>query len=220
VDENLELIEQQMRETRSNLSGRVETLEREVFGMVHETTTAISGSMENAKAAVHETVSEVKDSFHEVLETLRDTVDIRLQVERHPYAMLCGAVLLGYLAPRLIDRLTIQRSSQNGQPFSQASPSAVSAPEKLLEDAGFEKESLVTRSQLPTDVSTSAQSKFACEIGRLKAIVIGTALGALRDYIVESAPENIATELAEIIDSVTLKVGGRPIPGPVLSRRV
>jgi hypothetical protein len=222
VDENLELIERQIRETRNNLSERVETLEREVFGIVHGTTTAVTESMENAKEAVHETVSEVKDSFHEVIETLRDTVDIRLQVERHPYAVLCGAVIVGYLTPRLVDRLTVRPIPQNGQPLSQAFPSTIGpAPEKDTPQLGHfgsdEKAAVVPQGHLSPDISTLSQGRFAYEIGRLKAIVLGTAFGALRDYIVESTPQRIGTELADIIDSVTRKLGGQPIPGPVFS---
>jgi hypothetical protein len=57
--------------------------------------------------------------------------------------------------------------------------------------------------------------KFESEINKLKGLALGTMLGALRDVVASSAPPHIGPQLAEIIDSATVKLGGQPINGPV-----
>jgi hypothetical protein len=58
---------------------------------------------------------------------------------------------------------------------------------------------------------------FDSEIHKLKALALSTMLGAVRDVITSSAPPQIAPQLGEIIDTATVKLGGEPIRGPVLS---
>jgi len=54
----------------------------------------------------------------------------------------------------------------------------------------------------------------------VKSMGIGMALGILRDMAVQWAPENMASNVKNVIDSVTVKLGGEPIQGPVLAGSV
>jgi len=58
---------------------------------------------------------------------------------------------------------------------------------------------------------------FKTEITKLKGLALGTMLGVVRDMVTSSAPPQLGPELAEVIDSLTVKLGGKPIEGPVLS---
>jgi hypothetical protein len=54
------------------------------------------------------------------------------------------------------------------------------------------------------------------EITKLKGLAIGTVLGAVRDLITQSGAEQMNAKVAEVMDSITVKLGGQPIRGPVL----
>ena len=63
---------------------------------------------------------------------------------------------------------------------------------------------------------SGVNNPFEAEITKLKGLAIGTVLGVVRDMITQSGPEQMKAELADVIDSITVKLGGKPIPGPVL----
>src|ERR1700681_3970542 len=86
MDNETEVIKHQMEETRTSLTDKLETLENQVVETVQETTTAVADTVENVKEAVQE------------------TVNLRHQVERHPWPMLGLSVATGYLAGRLFNR--------------------------------------------------------------------------------------------------------------------
>src|SRR5262249_44963355 len=58
--------------------------------------------------------------------------------------------------------------------------------------------------------------RFAPEIDQLKGLAIGVALGLVRDMVKDSVPPGLAPQLENIIDSVTQKLGGQTVSGPVL----
>jgi len=57
---------------------------------------------------------------------------------------------------------------------------------------------------------------FGTEITMLKGLAIGTVLGVVRDMITQSVPEQMQPQLADVMDSITAKLGGKPILGPVV----
>ena len=93
MENECEVIRQQMDETRTAMTDKIETLEQQVVDTVQA-----------ASAAVSETVQTVKDSVHETVETVKDTFDLPRQVERRPWTMMAGATALGYLGGYLLNR--------------------------------------------------------------------------------------------------------------------
>lgn len=214
MDNESEVIRHQMEETRASLSEKIETLENQVVGTVQGATAAVSETVESVKEAVQETVSTVQES-------VQNTLDIGHHVDRHPWAMMGGSVALGYLAGCLLGRATSDQArgtqlvsrgdfsnvdwpaadEANGRPSHRSSNGAngktvapeVKAPEKnvLLET-------------------------FGPEIQKLKGLALGTLLGVVRDLVSEAAPEQLRPQLADVVDSITVKLGGDPIRGPLL----
>ena len=68
MDDEPEVIRQQMEETRSALTDKIERLEHQVVGTVQNTTRAVNDTVENVKEAVQETVSTVKDTVSGTVE--------------------------------------------------------------------------------------------------------------------------------------------------------
>jgi len=62
--------------------------------------------------------------------------------------------------------------------------------------------------------------QFGTEIDKVQGIAIGAVLGVVRDVVTESAPELFEIGLADVIDGITVKLGGEPIHGPILNDTV
>src|SRR5919204_42605 len=61
-------------------------------------TALVRGTVQSAKATVEETIENVRSKVQETVQTVKRTFDLPYQVERHPWAMVGGSVLAGYLA--------------------------------------------------------------------------------------------------------------------------
>jgi hypothetical protein len=53
---------------------------------------------------------------------------------------------------------------------------------------------------------------FEPEIRHLKGLALGVTLGTVREMLTEQVPPHMADQLRDIIDAVTKKAGGEPIP--------
>ena len=85
--ENEEVIRHRMEQTREALTEKLETLEQKVADSV---------------SAVTDTVASVQEKVHEGVESVKDAVDVKAHVERHPWLMLGGSVLCGYVLGDLL----------------------------------------------------------------------------------------------------------------------
>src|SRR5262245_47433437 len=103
-EEDPEVIRRRMEETRASLVEKLETLEQQVVGTVQGTTSAVTETVDTVKEGVQETVDTVKETMQEAVEAVKDTLDLRRQVDRHPWLMVGGAVATGYLVGVLITR--------------------------------------------------------------------------------------------------------------------
>lgn len=214
-----EVIKQQMLETRASLAEKLETLEQQVVGTVHSATHAVTDTVESVKEAVER----AKASVHDTVEAVKETFDLSRQVHEHPWLMVGGSVTLGFaagwltgrdgastreglrrgalpslstLAPRFETEREGGAVQRNGEETPSASAEAGAAHPSLL---------------------TNLEQKFDTEIRQLKGLALGTMLGVVRDMITNSAPPQVGSQLAEIIDSATVKLGGQPIHGPVFN---
>jgi ElaB/YqjD/DUF883 family membrane-anchored ribosome-binding protein len=190
MDDQPEVIRQQMEETRSALTDKIGRLEQAVTQKVQ---------------AVTQTV-----------DTVKETIDIRRYVRNHPWAALGAAVAVGFaggtaLGPhRRIDRIGELRS--RGRPIGGTPPLSSNGSERAPGAASY--------ADSPTQAAPSwgqkVTSSFDNEIGKLKEIAVGAALSLLRDWVARSAPGPVRSQLSDVIDDVTRKLGGEPIRGNLL----
>jgi ElaB/YqjD/DUF883 family membrane-anchored ribosome-binding protein len=87
MDPEPDVIRQQIEETRSALTDKLETLEAEVKGTVQ---------------SARDTVDNVKETVHNAKESVKRTFDIPYQVDRHPFAMLGLSFVSGVVAGALV----------------------------------------------------------------------------------------------------------------------
>ena len=84
-------------------------------------------------------------------------------------------------------------------------------PENVVEvpkDGSIDVRSKVANSHLG--------DKFHDEISQLEVLAVGTLLGLVRDIVTEAVPENMERQVEEIIDGITVKLGGQPLEGRIL----
>jgi ElaB/YqjD/DUF883 family membrane-anchored ribosome-binding protein len=212
----------QMEETRAALTEKLETLEHQVVGTVKGATTAVSEAVENVKGVVEDTVGTVKSSVQETVETVKSTFDLRRQVERHPWGMVGGSFALGCLGGFLLGRSRQGRPRLTGpRPTSPSwSTGRGDGQTQAYRPAGetAARETARLSSSEPGWLS-GLGDLFGSEIAKLKGLGVGMAMGVVRDLVTRSVPDEIKPRVTDIMNSLTAKLGGEPVQGPVLPER-
>jgi ElaB/YqjD/DUF883 family membrane-anchored ribosome-binding protein len=213
MDNEPEVIRQQMAETRASMADKLETLEEKVVGTVEGATTAVNETVENVKDAVQETVSTVKDTVSGTVEGVKEAFDLQRQVERHPCVMMGAAAAVGYVAGSLLSQSKGQ-ASRLPPDGSEWRASQLEARPTWQPREGAAPASRPLPAEAPV---TKQRGTWAPELARLKGLAIGYFMGAVRDAMSESLPQGMRDQFRETIDSITFKLGGEPIRGPVIS---
>jgi len=189
-----EVIREQMKETRTNLTEKLEALEQKVEQTVMETKAAVTETVIDTKEAVTDTVATVKETMHEGVETVKDFMDVKAHVQRHPWLMVGGSIVAGYL----LGSLLAERQPPPRRPM----------PRPLHTNGGLRRK---TEPEEPSAVS-SLLSTFEPQIEKLKGLAVGAALGAVREIVASKTSPEIGERLRTVIDDVTRKVGGETLP--------
>src|SRR5439155_7129759 len=128
----------------------------------------------------------VKGSAENAVGAVKNFLDIPRHVDRHPWLMMGGSVLLGFLGGRLLlPRTRAAEESLASEPaggytptsYGYSAPAAQApeparAPEERQED-GAARESWLTR----------LGDQFGGELSKVKGLAGGTLLGVARDMI-------------------------------------
>jgi ElaB/YqjD/DUF883 family membrane-anchored ribosome-binding protein len=203
----------QMDDTRAALSEKLEMLEQRIVDTVHGAADAVTDTVDNVKDAVHETVENVKETF-----------DVRLQVDRHPWAMVGGSVALGFLGGCLLIRHgAAEPSAIRYSPSTPADRPPITAQRNgdvnvapPLNGASANQDRDSAHAASGPAGPAGVNNPFGTEFAKLKKMAIGAVLGLVRDMITQSAPEQMKIGLTEAIDGLTVQLGGEPIRGPIL----
>jgi ElaB/YqjD/DUF883 family membrane-anchored ribosome-binding protein len=231
MDQEVEVIQQQMRATRQALSQKLQTLEDHVTGTVKDAVTTVRKTIDtvtasvqgigtDARETVHETVAAVNKTLHEAAAAAGRVLDVKGQVQQRPWTMLGLSVAAGYFAGLLLRKST--RTSITVA-LPQANGNTTHKAQSFATHNGGLPPTESARRQMPGTSAPPVQSfaggltdTLAAEVGKLKGLGIGMAIGLIRDLAIRSSPESIAGRITEVMDSITVKIGGEPVQGPVL----
>jgi ElaB/YqjD/DUF883 family membrane-anchored ribosome-binding protein len=210
MDHETEVIKHQMLETRTALTEKLEALEERVVSTVKDTTEAVEETVGAVKDAVESTVDNVKDTVTETVDTVKETVketfDIHHQFEAHPWMMLGGATLVGYLGGCLLDSgRSACRAGSNGWSRLEGHggrPEERPRPEPLRSEPAPSGPSLWDK----------AVEALGPAISKLEGLAIGAATGVVGKMLLEAAPEALRGDLEGVINDITRALGGKPIP--------
>jgi len=194
--ENEELIREDMEKTRESLTEKLETLEKKLVD-----------SVQGATSAVKETMSTVKETMHDGVETAKKAVDIPAHVEKQPWLMLGGSVLAGYILGTLLE----SRKQPDALPPPQPQP-LKSTQQHGHGNGHSKREKREAAAATPQPKQEGWFAMLEPEVNHIKGLALGVALGTVREMLTEQVPPHLAGELRSVIDAVTKKVGGEPLP--------
>jgi len=193
----------EMEDTRTSLTEKLEALEARVTGVVENATSTANQLVENVKETVHDVTEKVESG----LESAAETFNLTRQTERRPWLLVGLATgfgcILGY---------TLNRRAGRSSGSTYAGPSA--APQRSYETwqvgGGLPQQSSASQA------APQKEGFFAEEMRRLKGLAVGALMGMARDLVQKSLPESVGNRLAQEFDTMTSKLGAEPIQGPVL----
>jgi ElaB/YqjD/DUF883 family membrane-anchored ribosome-binding protein len=229
MENESEMIRQQMDETRTSMTDKIEMLEHQVVDTVQAASTAVAETVASVKEIVHDSLQTVKDSMHETVESVKDTSDLKRQVERRPWTMFAGATALGYLGSYLLRDSNGRAAGTRG--ISESRALALKAHTAVSHNGAMEGRNgaastarheidapLFSTPEKPSWLSDLGDT-FHTEISQLKGLAVGVLVGIVRDIVMEAAPEHMGPHMKEIADGIAVKLGGRPIKGHIFPER-
>lgn len=235
MNEKLELLEGKVTETVQAATASVADATAAVMETVQNATASVSETVDSVNAAVQGTVENVRSSVNGAVDSVKETFDLTQQVRNYPWQMLAGAVALGYVGSHVFQPARRPTKAAD-QSFELATPrSSPSSNQRQLVSVTSANESDRSLASNNVDAQAAAfaiptnpvvepsptwmghlNETFGAEISNLRGLAIGASLGLVRDLITSSAPETLRTQIAEVVDGFTDKLGGQHIHGSVL----
>jgi len=205
-----DLIQREMERTRGSLTEKLEALEGQVVetvssttGVVQDTTQAVQETVAAVKETVQETMAAVTDKVQETVQSVGEAFNLRMQMERHPWLVLSGAVAVGCMVGASFGR---EATATEQMPVAATPP----APPPPWSGRASARESAVSESD--------RHGIWGDALSQLKNLGVSYVMGIVRDLARNELPEAVASRVAEEVDSLTSKLGTNPLPGPVLPK--
>lgn len=216
-----ELIRDQMQETRTALSEKLEALEHQVTNTVQSATSSVVETVQSVKSAVSDTVDAVKGSVEGTVSSVKETVagafDLSAHFERHPWVTLLGSVAVGYVGGRLLHR---GESREVHEPRMSVAPPSRFA--EMAEPAYTPQTNGGSRKAEPSAAQgmlSGLMDIAGGELDKLKAVGLSALTGVVRDLLKQSVSGEIGSRLGDWVDGVTRKMGAQPLSQPILPQR-
>jgi len=175
------LIRNRMTETRTAMSEKLEALEAKLSETVKDTTEAVT----ETASAVAETVSSVKDSVQNTVEAVQSAFDVNQLAENHPWLLVGGSVLVGYLVGASLSGPSLPEPAYTPSPTPTPPPSAPepqSRRSSLWESWGLES--------LVNDWYAKLKQAVTPAIEKFQDAAMGAIGGAAANVVSEMVPQD------------------------------
>jgi len=185
MDNETEMIRTQMEGTRLALSEKLEKLEDQVTQKVQQASTTVAETVESAS----EMVDNVKETVEETVDAVKHTFDLNWHAQQHPWLLMGGAMVLGYVGSSMLLR---SDRSRRREPAPPPPPPPPPVPEKK-----------------PEGSSGGILGKLGQEVLDLKKVGVGLAMGLMREVFANALPTPVAPLVSSAMNNLTVKLGGQ-----------
>jgi len=193
-------------DTVNAVSGTVESVKETVENVTEKLQDTVAGVTES----VQDAVAGVKESFDETVRSVTETFNLKLQCERHPWAVFGGAVAVGAIGGYLLGGSSRKQSTEHtGSSFAQD----LSHSAESRGGSGFQTPA---RTQSAEQSGDSISGWLFSQLGGLKGLAVGAAMSVARDLIAQALPDNLKERVASEVDNLTKSLGGEPVKGSLL----
>ena len=218
-DDNPGTIDSQTATTRSAGTRQLEALENQVIRTVHAASAAIGGKVASAKRAAAATGQAVKSK----MKSAGQTLSLSRQAQRHPWAIVGGAVAAGYLLHRLLTPRPLADAAPTEPASSpELSPEPVEAvrqpackPLEPSQPVAFASaESPVPSEETETHgapQSASLSDLIGPHLRPLQDLAVGVLMSAFRNVVTKPLVAEWREPLSDAIDKITRDFGGIPM---------
>jgi len=217
VDNELEVIRHQMEEKRASLADKLDALETQVLGTVHEATSAVSHTVrdvtevvDTVKDNIQETVAAVKENINETVESVKETFNINDKIRQHPWIALGGAFAAGFAGAMLVG------SSSRTRRVPRANyrlPETFSPPPEPVRAAETQPRASEPSSALTSQLGTAATEA----LNTIKGMAVGTLMGVLSEVVTEWVPSTLKQEVNNLFSNLNTHLGGKELYKPDFS---
>lgn len=206
----LDILESRVWETVEGAQSSVEDLVENVKDMVDTTVEAVRQGVDGAQSTVEEIVETVKETVGDTVETVKRSLDIPYQVNQHPWLMVGGATLAGYLLGSWGGGSTSSAFSTHDSASSAAGTTAERSASHATQDGlpPSDGESSV-HSQLQQGLGSRVLEPLKDEIAMIKAAAVRALVSTLRAMVKQVVPT-----LAPHLERVRSERDGQPIERP------
>jgi len=211
--DSIEVIEDEIAQTREGLADKLEALTQQLTGTVE----GVGETVENVVETTKETIESVVETTKETISNIKDTFNIPKQVEEHPWLAMGCSVLAGFVGGKILGAMTSAPNYSNGYA---ANGRAESIPQRMAM-ASDQPTPAAPRAEThaqPSGWFAELGQHFAPELAKAKGLAVGTMLGVVRDMVSQALPESVKSQVATLFDNVTEKVGGETIRQGSLSQ--
>ena len=227
MTEKLTLLEERVRETVAGTQASVEKIVEDVGGIVEDvggivenvkvtvdtTLVAVRQGVAGAQASVAGIVEHVQGTVEDTVATVQRTFDLPSQVKHHPWPMLGGALLVGYMLGSWGGGRMSAAGSTRDTPSFAAGPTAARDADASSSGSPPVSQALSSRPQpqqgIVSGVLDQLKDEMKDEIASLKSVAVGAVMSTLREMF-----KHTISTLAPHTESAVTKPGGQPSDSP------
>lgn len=159
---------------------------RALNGIQHQSAAVVREAKETVEH-VNEAVKTARKTLQSTAASVRDAVDLKQHFDKRPWVVLGGVAVAGYLGGKLL---------KSNDTRTRKDPTNGRTP-----DSDIHRTRRVKR----------LAHKLEPEMAHLKALALGTLFGIVRDVATKSASPRFEHEIKDVIDGITVKMGGTPV---------
>jgi ElaB/YqjD/DUF883 family membrane-anchored ribosome-binding protein len=219
VDRELEVIHDQMEETRASLANKLEALESQVRETVQSASETVASAVEGAKevvSSVSEGTKQVVDKVSETVESVKEKLSVRRYVEQYPWASLGVAVAAGFVAAQLLPRRPISQW-MGESPVGAGDYYAGPTEPARAEPARTEPARTEPARHEEDGWSKGLEGVWKTAATTVEGLAVGTLMSVVKNLVAKNLPHEWQGDLNRVVDDITTRLGGKVMEGNPLS---